>query len=198
MRVLEQVLDENELQDLGLVNHFRCSKDKTVNWQGQGRRLLDAIENVGVIVLNGRMVGDEQGNFSFCGVMGSSVIDYCSICSYSLLQFVEKFSNASKPYSDHMPLILKFDIPTDSNSNVMDSTIFKLRWNDKHVEKFQQKLIADPNVLTPKVPIDLVDELVYFLHEKKNLPTRIKLTKLSLIQNKNGLIGNVFVSDREC
>lgn len=159
----EQVLDENELQDLGLVNHIRCSKDKTVNWQG--RRLLDAIENVGGIVLNGRMVGDEQGNFSFCGVMGSSVIDYC-ICSYSLLQFVEKFSIASKPYSDHMPLILKFDLPTDSNSNVMDSSIFKLRWNDKHVEKFQQNLIADPNVLSPKVNRLPVDDLVYFLHEK--------------------------------
>ena len=64
-----------------------------------------------------------------------------------------------------MPLILKLDLPTDSNSNVMDSSIFKLRWNDKHVGKFQN-LIADPNVLTPKVNRLPVDDLVYFLHEK--------------------------------
>ena len=103
-----QVIDVNELQNLPF-KHLRCSKGKTVNWQV--KRLLETIENIGGIVVNGRSMGDLQGDYSFCGAMGNSVIYF--ICSFHLLQYVDSFSVESK----HMPLYLKIRIPIVSSSN---------------------------------------------------------------------------------
>lgn len=56
----------------------RKSKDKILNRQGE--RMLDAIGKYGYVFLNGNKERDEQGNWTFNGVMGRSVIDY-AICN---------------------------------------------------------------------------------------------------------------------
>ena len=134
---VEQILDKNELSNLNFINHRRSSMDKTVNWQG--KRLLNSVENIGGIVLNGRTVGDAEGHYTFCGVMGSSVIDLC-IGSYSFIQFVTNFSIASKPYSDHMPLTIKIVIPKSNNSDATNQTLSKLFWSDKNYYLYRNNL----------------------------------------------------------
>lgn len=136
----EQYIDQNELLNLPHICNVRCSKDKTINWQG--RRLMDVIDKVGGIVLNGRTVNDAQGDYSFCGVMGSSVIDYC-ICSYNFLQLVDNFSVASKPYSDHMPLCLRIKIPIHSSENKMGPVFRKHYWNGKLTDQYRRNLSRD-------------------------------------------------------
>ena len=106
------------------MNHTRSSRDRTVN--SNGRRLLEAFNNLGGIVLNGRADGDRQGSYSFCGVMGSSVIDYC-VCSYSLLHYIKSFTIASKPYSDHMHLCHEFNFPVQSVSNRAEPELLKVK-----------------------------------------------------------------------
>ena len=94
----KQVLNSNLIQKLPHINEIRFSKDKIVN--RNGKRLMDFVDDLGGIVLNGRTNGDASAEFSFCGGGGSSVIDYC-ICSHSLLSYIDEFSVACKPYSDH-------------------------------------------------------------------------------------------------
>ena len=84
-----ELIDKNELDCIPHIKHTRSSRDKRVNTNG--RRLLEAFNNLGGIAPNGSADGDRQGSYSFCGVMGSSVIDYC-VCSYSRLHYIKSFT----------------------------------------------------------------------------------------------------------
>lgn len=149
----EQILDPNLLHNLPHINKIRHSKDTTCN--AKGSRLIDLVENLGGIVLNGRTVGDEQGEYSFCGGSGSSVIDYC-IGSQSFLNFVDDFSIACKPYSDHMPLVLKLIVPMSYNRAAADSVPQRIRWNDKFALKYSENItILTRNTnFTPNISVD--------------------------------------------
>lgn len=61
---------------------------------------MNVIENIVGIVVNNETANDAQGNFNFCGVMGSPVIDYY-IGSYIFLQCFDDFKVASRPFSDY-------------------------------------------------------------------------------------------------
>ncbi|CAC5404997.1 unnamed protein product [Mytilus coruscus] len=52
----------------------RRSMDKTVN--AFGRKLLQMCFNTGLVVANGRLCNDKDGNFTFCTAKGRSVNDY--------------------------------------------------------------------------------------------------------------------------
>ncbi|VDI46083.1 Hypothetical predicted protein [Mytilus galloprovincialis] len=52
----------------------RSSMDKTVN--AFGRKLLQMCFNTGLVVANGRLCNDKNGNFTFCTAKGRSVNDY--------------------------------------------------------------------------------------------------------------------------
>lgn len=159
---VEQVLDRNLLHGLPHINEIRCSKDDVIN--SKGKRLMETLEGLGGIVLNGRTIGDANGEFSFCGGVGSSVIDFC-ICSHSLLKFVHDFHIDCKPYSDHMPLCLSFVSPTSNNRNTVDSGPQKLHWNDKTSAKYSSKL----SFLSSNTNLNLnatVDEMVLMIKNK--------------------------------
>ena len=59
----------------------RNSKDKTVN--KQGRYLIKEIEDRGWYILNGAIKGDEEGNFTYIGERGETVIDYVIVNEFS-------------------------------------------------------------------------------------------------------------------
>lgn len=157
-----QVLDTNFLIQLPNIRKSRCSKDKVIN--NQGKKLIELIEQFGGIVLNGRAGKDVQGEYSFCGSMGSSVIDYC-ICSYSLLQYVDDFAIASKPYSDHMPLCLKiktFYSDVDRNDK---PALQRLHWNNKFAGTYVEKLSMLASSIDLHTDVS-VDELASTLTNK--------------------------------
>ena len=137
----EQVIDKNELQNICRVSNLRSSKDKTIN--SQGKKLLDVFDTIGGIVLNGRSADDAQGDFTFCGAMENSVIDYC-VCSYSVLQYVDSFSVATKPFSDHMPLVLKLNVPINICNNENFTSFVKLHWNEKFALQYRQNMVNLP------------------------------------------------------
>lgn len=134
----QYILDTNLLTDLPHVNKIRCFKDKVTN--SQGKRLMDFIENIGGIVVNGRMDGDAEGELSFYGGRGNSLIDYC-ICSQSFLMFFEDFKIDSKPYSDHMPIDFKLNLPVTNNTTLRpDFRPQKIHWNRNNAAKYIEKL----------------------------------------------------------
>lgn len=65
--------NENEEEE-----ESRNSKDKIIN--RQGKDLLAHIEQQGLGIMNGNIRGDEEGEITFIGKKGSSVIDY-AICN---------------------------------------------------------------------------------------------------------------------
>lgn len=136
----EQILDKNQFQNACNINCSRNSKDQTIN--GQGKKLLEVFDNIGGVVLNGRTMGDPSGDYTFCGVMGNSVIDYC-VGSCSILQFVNSFSIGLKPFSDHMPLYLKLEIPANSGNTTVQPTLTKLRWNNKFANQYNHNLLSN-------------------------------------------------------
>ena len=90
--------------------------------------------------LNGRQTGDLNGEFTFRGLMGFSVIDY-GICSKSFLDLVSKFSVGCKPFSDHMPLCLELNAGVDEESTTISSNANpKLCWNNAKAHIYLQKL----------------------------------------------------------
>lgn len=150
----EQVFESIIMKDLPHINETRCSKDKIIN--SQGRRLMDLVDSLGGIILNGRTNGDVHGELTFYGGRGSSVIDYC-ICSHSFLKYANDLFIACKPYSDHMPLNLNITFPLPSNErNSSQTSPQKLRWNNKFTEKYSENLshLSGIDPVLHNAPID--------------------------------------------
>lgn len=81
----------------------RKTKDSVIN--NKGRKILEMCENYGFIVLNGRTVGDGEGEFTFINARGASVIDLAMV-SVNCLHLVRDFRVISRADSDHMPIEL--------------------------------------------------------------------------------------------
>ena len=67
----------------------RKTKDKVEN--KEGRILVDLIEEQGWEILNGNKEGDEEGEFTYIGPNGASVIDY-AITNDAAWEDIEKFT----------------------------------------------------------------------------------------------------------
>lgn len=131
-----QILDETMLFDTPLISQCRISKDKILD--SKGKKLLTLVENVGGIIVNGRMAGDVKGEYTFCGVMGSSIIDYC-ICSLDVLKLIFDFHIPSKPFSDHMPCTVSLC----SKNNPLTKELSlpqKLPWLPKNLVRYTDAL----------------------------------------------------------
>ncbi|XP_024872051.1 myosin-3-like [Temnothorax curvispinosus] len=84
-------------------DRIRKSKDKTEN--RQGAELIETVEKMGLGLLNGTMEGDEQGEWTFAGTLGSLVTDY-AICNAEAWDVIEEFKVGERTESNHMPLEL--------------------------------------------------------------------------------------------
>ena len=147
-----QIIDEHLLVDLPLVSAFRNSKDKTID--AKGRKLLELIDNCGGVVVNGRLADDIDGEYSFCGVMGSSIIDYC-FCSLDFLKVISKFSIPSKAYSDHFPITISISCNADSQLKKLDLP-GKLPWLQKNLSRYQTSLsdLSNCNYINDPLSVD--------------------------------------------
>lgn len=131
-----QLLDEQLLLDTPHVSHIRKSKDKIVD--GKGKKLIELVENLGGVFVNGRTAGDSVGEYTFCGVMGNSVIDFC-ICSFDFLQLINNFSIPSKVYSDHMPVTLSLSSLSNQNTKLCGLPQ-KIKWLPSNSVKYSDSL----------------------------------------------------------
>jgi len=119
-RTLEKVLGEIEnreecmvilggdfnirTRELGSVSEIgvqRRSKDKTVG--NGGRNMIRWIEEKGWNLLNGTVKGDWEGEFTYVGAKGSTIIDYIIVNEKAGNRVIE-FRVEDRVDSDHMPL----------------------------------------------------------------------------------------------
>lgn len=121
--------DPNYIVDEKLIK--RNNSDISVN--KQGKEILNlCIENK-FYILNGRTLGDFEGNFTSYQPLGTSTIDY-AIISESLAKNIINFKvDKLTPYSDHCPISLKLAVKY--NIVKQNKTKDKISENHKY-EKF--------------------------------------------------------------
>lgn len=79
----------------------RKSKDTKIN--REGRMLVEFIEEWGLGIFNGRVKGDEEGEYTFTGGKGNTVIDY--VMGDGLVEEkIERIRIGDKVNSDHHPI----------------------------------------------------------------------------------------------
>lgn len=81
----------------------RSSKDKKID--GEGRKLLEFMEEKGWEIYNGNIEGDKEGKFTYTEGRGNTVIDYI-IGERETKERVKEMRVGDKVDSDHHPLEL--------------------------------------------------------------------------------------------
>ena len=92
---------EEEALELG-----RKSKDKTIG--NNGRDLVEFVNDIGGYILNGAFEGDREGEYTYIGARGNTVIDYVIACE-NCIDRIMSFRVVDRVDSDHMPLTVKMD-----------------------------------------------------------------------------------------
>lgn len=121
------------------VKNDRKSYDGVIN--ARGRKLIDLMDDMGMIVLNGRTNGDMNGELTFLGAMGESVIDYACV-SGSIIDSVSKFEVCAMNHSDHMPIVLELKIERNENCLTNMRLLPRLRWNWNMADQYRAKVKA--------------------------------------------------------
>lgn len=81
----------------------RKSRDRKMN--GEGRYMLEALEEAGWFIFNGEKKGDEEGEWTYAGGRGESVIDYM-IGDEEVWEKISKIKMADRINSNHFPLVV--------------------------------------------------------------------------------------------
>lgn len=88
----------------------RKSKDKTIG--NGGRKLIELMRELGLEILNGRTEGDWEGEYTYIGGRGNTVIDYI-FGNERITDGVTEFRVEDRVDSDHMPISLKMETIED-------------------------------------------------------------------------------------
>ena len=90
------------------IRPTRSVLDSNVNHRGS--KLINIMEDLYFILLNGRTRSDEKGLFTFCNSRGKSTIDliWCNPASLSYINDFEVISDDTGP--DHFPIKVSLNI----------------------------------------------------------------------------------------
>jgi len=123
----------------------RRSKDKTVG--NGGRNLIDWVQNKGWYVLNGTCRGDWEGEYTYVGARGSTVIDYV-IVNEKAHNIILDFKIEDRMDSDHVPLCLnmkKKEETTETGERQEEDGaerrkyIERIVWDDEAIKRFKER-----------------------------------------------------------
>lgn len=100
-------IEEEGGWDEQIGEYNRKSKDKVIGLRA--RKLIDLVSEVGGRILNRASEGDSEGEYTYVGARGSSVIDYIFVNEVGY-NIVNSFKVSERVESDHMPLIVELRI----------------------------------------------------------------------------------------
>ncbi|KAM0731212.1 hypothetical protein ACS0PU_002272 [Formica fusca] len=117
----------------------RRSKDKKIN--GEGRKLIECIENRGWSILNGSVKGEEEGEFTYIGGRGETVIDYF-IGDDKVREKIERVEIGEEVDSDHLPVIAWIKGSMNKGGRKQRDGRIKKQgvWDEKRKEVFRKEL----------------------------------------------------------
>lgn len=148
----------------GLEN--RKSRDKISN--SYGKRFLQFCNFYGLVILNRRTTGDEEGCYTFVGASGNSVNDICSV-SMEMLMFVDNFEVGGEIWSDHMPITLNMSFDSIHNTTKKVNLLPKLKWNKKNRVSYCFKLnekLYETRTRKPDLNLNDLNNLIIESYER--------------------------------
>lgn len=134
----EQLLPEEIGEEFRVLNTGRKSNDKILN--AHGKKYIEFCNNNGLVILNGRTFGDEEGCFTFTNGNGSSVIDLCAV-SLDIINNVQSFEVKPQLWSDHLPIVITLRVNSDLETGIEKLKLLpKLKWKQQNKENYQKQL----------------------------------------------------------
>ncbi|XP_043475764.1 uncharacterized protein LOC122507221 [Leptopilina heterotoma] len=121
----------------------RKSKDKVLN--AEGKKLLEICEEQGLRILNGRIEGDTEGNWTcICGE-GGSVLDYIIVMENSDECPVKKLEVEPRIESDHFPICFNLElegklVTVDQKDRVRKQRRNILKWEKEKEEEYRREM----------------------------------------------------------
>jgi hypothetical protein len=106
------------------LDFYKKESPATKKTNSQGRCLLQAIEDLNLTILNGISQQDENGEFTYLGPNGSSVIYLCFVNQITSMQ-VTSFSVGSQAMSSHCSITIQLG----KQENMHQNTETRLKWN---------------------------------------------------------------------
>ena len=135
--------ETNDFDDSEKEHYPRKSKDTVIN--DFGRYLLDVCEQFSLLILNGFLTGDSEGNYTYIAHNGASVIDYF-LMSRSIIDCALNLRVVSMIESKHMPIEFLYSIPLEeglgSVTKERKCAIERYVWNDKNKDVFIEKCMS--------------------------------------------------------
>ncbi len=132
-----------------------------------GGKLRKLCETLGLVILNGRILGDYFGRLTFHGVRGSSAIDY-AICSLPMFRYIQSLHvHRLDWFSDHCRVTVKFNqnyLVDWANTNTNDDNVTGLTshsnyiWDEESKKSFANYFNADGTLLEIENLTHLVDQ----------------------------------------
>lgn len=115
----------------------RMTKDGKVN--KEGKRLVEFVEERGCGLLNGCTKGDEEGEFTFTGGKGNTIIDFMIIAE-EVRDRVKRMRVDDRIDSDHRPIEVWIKGEMWERGKKRDRKAWRGVWNDERKEIFKQKM----------------------------------------------------------
>ena len=120
------------------IKNVRSATDEVLD--GNGKKLVEMCESIGLTLLNGRTNDDTNGNFTFIRGTACSTIDYC-LAKGMWLIYISDFKVNELTYSDHLPLSVQVDFKLQQDSQPKQQHLLpKLRWYEKDLQRYTANL----------------------------------------------------------
>ncbi|XP_075157635.1 uncharacterized protein LOC142230902 [Haematobia irritans] len=134
---LQQNISEEMEIEFTAGKDYRKSKDDIVN--DKGKQFIEFCEDNGLVVLNGRTEGDDEGHFTYISHLGSSVNDIAAV-SYDTLSMVRRFQVNEKMWSDHLPIHIEIEISRNREISKPMNLLPKLKWKENERDSYKRTL----------------------------------------------------------
>jgi len=120
---------------------IRKSKDRKIN--KEGRLLAEFVEERGWGILNGCTMGDDEGEFTFTGGKGNTVIDYV-MGDEEMREKVINLKIGERIESDHQPVVVRVEGVKRSRGSERRGIRRRMRrgiWNEEGREVYRRKML---------------------------------------------------------
>lgn len=146
-QVESYVTDVVDNNSINVTNeNIRFSNDDKVN--SQGKKLMEIVNSNYMTIVNGRTLGDLDGQYTCYKYNGCSVVDYC-IVSNSFYKNINYFQVLELEYfSDHCPITcsIKCNVSLEKDNTFKGKKCSKYKWNDIEREKFCTVLKSEQTI----------------------------------------------------
>ncbi|XP_066596130.1 golgin subfamily A member 6-like protein 22 [Prorops nasuta] len=121
----------------GRTETGRRSKDKVVN--AEGRRMMELMGEMGLEVFNGAVNGDKEGEYTYVGHMGRSVIDFV-VGDRETREEIREMEVEVRVESDHLPIVVKLSKERRKGGKREKWGGVRRGWDKEQLERYKKRV----------------------------------------------------------